>query len=102
MWEKKYRIEMQAPLGIRTGTLVLKNENGCLKGTLHFLNREEKVIGILRDDGMIELKGMITTKIRSYPVYLEGKSINDELELRVKNHKREIKIKGKEIHEEIL
>lgn len=102
MWEKKYRIEMQAPLGIRTGTLVLKNENGCLKGTLHFLNREEKVIGILRDDGMIELKGMITTKICSYPVYLEGKSINDELELRVKNHKREIKIKGKEIHEEIL
>lgn len=102
MWEKKYCIEMQAPLGIRMGTLLLRNENGCLEGTLYFLDREEKMVGVLRDDGMIKLKGMITTAVRSFPIYLEGQLMNDEVNLIVKNYKREIHIKGKEIHEEIL
>ncbi len=102
MWEKKYCIEMQAPLGVRMGTLLLRNENDCLEGTLYFLDREEKLIGVLQDDGMVQLKGMMTTAVRSFPVYLEGRIKNDELSLIVKNLKREIHIKGKEIHEEIL
>lgn len=102
MWEKKYCIEMKAPLGVRMGTLLLRNENDCLEGTLYFLNREEKLRGVLQEDGVIKLKGMMTTAVRSFPVYLEGRIKNDELSLIVKNIKREINIKGKEIHEEIL
>lgn len=67
MREKKYRICMSVPLGTRTGTLILREEESCTNGEIH-VNRELNVLnqiiafsGALSDDGQLTLFGEIQT-----------------------------------------
>ena len=63
MGERKYRICLSAPLGDRTGIMVIHEDAGKVDGTLNVMNKENRFSGILSADGQLTLSGVIQTLV---------------------------------------
>jgi hypothetical protein len=61
MWEKHYRICLSAPLGERNGTMVLRESDGRVDGTLRVMNADNEFTGRLTGDGALTLRGVLRT-----------------------------------------
>ena len=72
MSEKKYRVSLSAPLGRRAGTLVIKETDGKVEGTLEMMNRSNALFGSISEDGRIVLSGSIKTLISTVQYTAEG------------------------------
>ena len=63
MSEKKYQICLSAPLGERSGTMIMCESNGRVDGWLEVMNRKNMFSGTVSADRQIELSGVLQTLI---------------------------------------
>lgn len=63
MGEKNYRICLNAPLGARNGSLVLRETEGRVDGWLYVMNEKNSFSGVLTEDGQLTISGVLRTLI---------------------------------------
>ncbi len=63
MRERNYQICLNAPLGARNGSLVLRESEGKVDGWLHVMNEDNRFSGTLSEDGQLTISGVIRTLI---------------------------------------
>ncbi len=63
MHEKRYRIRLSAPLGLRNGTMVIRESDGKVDGWLEVMNRKNALSGRLSTDGALTITGAIQSLI---------------------------------------
>ena len=63
MSEKHYRICLNAPLGARNGTMVIREAEGCVDGWLNVMDEKNRFSGTLSGDGRLTLSGTFRTLI---------------------------------------
>ena len=63
MSEKHYRICLNAPLGARNGTMVIREAEGCVDGWLNVMDERNRFSGTLSGDGQLALSGTFRTLI---------------------------------------
>lgn len=63
MREKDYRICLIAPLGTRSGTIMLREAGGKVEGWLNVMNEKNKFSGTLSAEGQLILSGVIRTLV---------------------------------------
>lgn len=90
MSEKKYRVSLSAPLGERTGTMVIKETDGRIEVTLEMMNRSNALFGTLSGDGRIVLSGSIKTLISTVQYTAEGTVSGRRILLNLKRRRAHI------------
>lgn len=74
--ERTYDITINAPLGIRFGTMTFNCSDSEVTGTINAFGNHDNFTGQIDSNGEIEIKGKITSLINSVPYYAKG-VIND-------------------------
>ena len=55
MIEKRYKIHLKVPLGLRNGTMVIRESNGKAEGRLEVMNGKTEFFGELSADGSLTI-----------------------------------------------
>lgn len=92
--ERTDDITINAPLGIRFGTMTFNCHGTEVTGTLNAFGNHDDFTGQIGSNGEIEIKGKITSLINSVPYYAKG-IINDcSLNLQLITNKYSFAITG--------
>ncbi len=81
MAERKYDVILYAPIGERSGELLLRTEGGSVRGELKILRRSIELTGIIREDGSLEVEGELVTLMRRIPYSAEGRMSGDDIQM---------------------
>ena len=63
MEERAYAIRLSVPLGARSGTMLLREQDGHIDGWLDVMRHRNELTGQLAPDGSMTLSGSIRTLI---------------------------------------
>lgn len=63
MEERAYAIRLSVPLGARSGTMLLREQDGHIDGWLDVMRHRNALSGQLKPDGSMTLSGCIQTLI---------------------------------------
>lgn len=92
--ERTDDITINAPLGIRFGTMTFNCHGTEVTGTLNAFGNHDDFTGQIGSNGEVEIKGKITSLINSVPYYAKG-IINDcSLNLKLITNKYSFAITG--------
>ena len=93
---KIYDLEMTVPLGIRHGTMVLKeNADGNVDGTIEILGNETPFTGKL--DGIhLSMEGTLKTQIRNVSYQGQGTLEGERIEMKIKDNQNIYRLSGKD------
>lgn len=81
MCERCYKIEMQTPMGIKSGTIRVMTENGIVKGYLNVMNHTTPLSGNIDEEGYCKLTGSIVTLMQTVSYEASGKIEEDKISL---------------------
>lgn len=92
--ERTYDITINAPLGIRYGTMTLIFRDSEVTGKINAFGNHDDFTGQIDSNGEIEIKGKITSLLNSVSYYAKG-VINDcGLSLQLFTNKYSFEITG--------
>ena len=94
MSERKYRISMCVPLGIRRGTLRLHTEDGYCNGFIDLMGHTDPFHGTMTPDGRCSIEGELTTLMRSIRYAGGGIIEGDTLRLSIRSGSSTYHIEG--------
>jgi len=94
MTECIYTITMRTPLGPKTGTMTLGNEDGIINGELNILGTRTECRGTVSENGDCAMIGEIKTFMSSFRWQGTGKLTDDEITLVITSGKHRFSIKG--------
>ena len=81
MTEYKYDVILYAPIGERSGQLLLRTEGRAVKGELKILRRSTELTGIICEDGSLEAEGELVTLMKRIPYSAEGRISGDDIQM---------------------
>ena len=84
MFRRNYQIQMQAPLGSRSGTLEVQIEKNRIRGYLNVLKHLEPFEGNIDENGYCSISGMLVTLMNTIPYTATGQITPESLELSLK------------------
>ncbi len=102
MLRRKYRIQMQTPLGNRSGTLEVQIEKDKIKGHLDVLKHLEPFEGSIDENGRCSISGILVTLMSSIPYTAAGQITPDSLHLSLKGGRNLFPITGTICQEEMM
>lgn len=99
----EYCINMNVPLGIRKGTIILYENNGMLTGLLELFENSEPFSGRVYANGACNIAGKIVTLTKTIRYQAIGQMCSDWIKLNVYGKKEKFLLEGKRVwHEKVL
>lgn len=102
MFRRKYHIQMQTPLGSRSGTLEVQIEKNKIRGHLNVLKHLEPFEGSIDENGYCSISGTLVTLMSSIPYTATGQITPDSLRLSLKGGRNLFPITGTIDQEEMM
>lgn len=94
---RKFNITMHVPLGIRCGTLSIKQDQNIITGILDILGRKTEFLGSINKNDIFEFTGDLITPLLSFPFSAKGKITNNTVNFKLKGNRYLMTVTGKEI-----
>lgn len=85
MLRNTYRVQMETPLGEKTGTLFAEKNGNTLNGWLDILRHRESFEGTIDEAGNCRISGVFITLIRRVPYVAAGQISAASISLKVKD-----------------
>lgn len=79
--ERKYDVILYAPMGERSGELVLCKEGSAVRGELRILGQSTKLTGTVYEGGRIKAEGELITPMRRMLYFAEGQISEQEIQM---------------------
>jgi hypothetical protein len=99
MVERKFKICLRAPLGNRSGTMLLCEEDGRVDGWLNIMNKRNRFSGILSDGKNLTISGVIRTLVSTLHYTAAGMIRDQSIFLNLKTDSGAYyPLSGKEYH----
>lgn len=99
MSEKNYRICLNAPLGVRFGTMAIHETGGRVDGWLNVMNEKNRFSGVLLEEGQLALNGVIRTLISTMRYTATGTISGQKILLNLKmDSGAQYPVSGEELH----
>lgn len=94
MWNGSYNIIMQTTIGARYGTITVFINHSKVNGMLDILKKANPFHGKINEKGDCQIKGELTTLMRTIPYNATGRLTKDTLVLNLKGERESFKIFG--------
>ena len=94
MWNCNYDVIMQTPIGARYGTISVTVDNSKIDGILDILMRANPFHGKINEKGDCQIKGELTTLMRTLPYDATGRITKETLVLKLKGQQESFDISG--------
>lgn len=91
--KNRYEIEMTVPLGVRTGTMIMEEQNGNVSGTMEILGYVTTFLGKIVKK-RFEITGTLRTKMREIAYRGYGHLDGEEVWLQLESEKSVYEIRG--------
>lgn len=85
MFNRYYDVKMRTPIGARYGTMSVSIENNKIKGALVILNKSNPFSGNIDENGDCQIKGKVTTLMRTIPYHATGRITKEKMDLQLKS-----------------
>lgn len=95
--ERKFNITMRVSLGVRRGTMSFTEDPPEVHGVLEILGGKDKFTGTLTENGIMEIRGKITSLLHTFSYHAKGTIANSHLTLSMTTDKHSFFITGEEI-----
>lgn len=94
MWNRCYDVIMRTPIGARYGTMSVTIDNSKINGILNILKKANPFYGNINENGDCQIKGELTTLMRTIPYDATGRITKENLALRLKGEQESFDISG--------
>lgn len=94
MWNCSYDVIMQTPIGSRYGTMSVTVDNRKINGILDILKKANPFCGNINEKGDCQIKGELTTLMRTISYNATGWITKEALALRLKGKQESFDISG--------
>lgn len=94
MWNRSYDVIMQTPLGARYGTMTVVVEHSRIDGMLDILKKANPFHGKIDEKGGCQLKGELTTLMRTIAYDATGRITQETLLLKLKGERESFEMSG--------
>lgn len=94
MWNRSYDVVMQTAIGARYGTMSVTVDNGKIDGMLDILKKENPFHGKINEKGDCQIKGKLTTLMRTIPYDATGRITQEALLLKLAGKQEMFEISG--------
>jgi hypothetical protein len=97
-----YQAVLGTPFGKRNGVLLLRENDGRIKGNLHILREENDLSGSLEPNGFCMLFGSIQTSVRTVQYTASGYMCPESIQLELHDHRSVYHLTGiAVVHQEV-
>lgn len=94
MWNRSYDVIMRTPIGARHGTMSITIDHSKINGMLDILKKANPFHGNIDEKGNCQIKGELTTLIRTIPYDATGRITKEALVLKLKGEQESFEISG--------
>ncbi len=94
MWNGSYDVIMQTSIGLRYGTMSVTVDNRNISGMLDILKRANPFRGKINEKGECQIRGELTTLMRTIPYSATGRITKEALALRLNGERENFEITG--------
>ncbi|MCH1984304.1 hypothetical protein MCG98_17185 [Ruminococcus sp. OA3] len=94
MWNVSYDVIMQTSIGVRYGTMSVTVDNSKINGILDILKKANPFHGNINEKGACQIKGELTTLMRTIPYDAVGRITKETLVLRLNGERENFEITG--------
>lgn len=94
MWNRSYDVMMQTPIGARYGTMTVVVDHSKINGILDILKKANPFHGRIDEKGDCQIKGELTTLMRTIPYDAAGRITRESLSLKLKGERESFKLSG--------
>ncbi len=95
--ERRFKITMHVPLGLRAGTLRFTQESTSVYGVMDILGCKSIFSGTLSEEGAAYLEGFMNSPVRSFPFTAKGTILASHLTLAIQGQRHLLSVTGEEI-----
>ncbi len=89
-----FNISLNTPMGLKSGTIILIDNNGVLSGSLRALGKENPIVRGIANGNTFEIEGFVKTGFGKIEYSANGTIIKDILEANAKTKFGIMKISG--------
>ena len=94
MWDHRYDVILQTPIGARYGTMTVVVDRNKVDGILDILKKANPFHGTINAKGTCQIKGELTTLIRTIPYDAVGRITKESLALKLNGEQESFEISG--------
>lgn len=94
MWDRSYDVIMQTPIGPRYGTMTVVVDHSRVHGILDILKKADPFHGKINEKGDCQIKGELTTLMRTIPYDATGRITKEKLVLKLKGEQDSFDVSG--------
>lgn len=94
MWNRIYDVIMRTSIGARYGTMTVIVDHNNVDGILDILKKANPFHGKINENGDCQIKGDLTTLMRTVPYDATGRITKEALLLKLKGERESFELSG--------